>query len=63
LGHATHHWKDDFEGYKIFLYMFQKDLIWEKYERPKFQNNKNLNFETSTWESRKKMPFGCNPHK
>jgi hypothetical protein len=29
---------------------FEKDLIWEKYEHPKFWDNKNPNFGTPTWE-------------
>jgi hypothetical protein len=60
---AIHHWKDDFEGYKIIFFMFQKDLIWGKYEHPKFRNNKSPNFETFTSKSQKNMPFGCSPHK
>jgi len=32
LGCAIHHLKDDFESYKILFFMFQKDLIWRKYE-------------------------------
>jgi hypothetical protein len=31
LGCAIHHWKDDFECYKILFCLFQKDLIWRKY--------------------------------
>ncbi len=29
----------------------------------KFQDNRSPNFETPTWESWEKVPFGCNPFK
>jgi hypothetical protein len=61
LRHVIHHWKDLFEGYKVLPSYFQKkDLIWKKYERPKFcyWDNKSPNFGTPTWE---KMKFGCSP--
>jgi hypothetical protein len=41
--------------------IFKIDLIWKKYECPKFWNNKNLNFGTLSWESQGKMIFGCSP--
>ncbi len=51
LGCVIHCWKDLFEGYKIFpLHYNKKRLIWERYEHPKFLDNKSLNFETSIWE-------------
>jgi hypothetical protein len=36
---------------KYCPYTFKKDLIGEKYECPKFWDNKSLNFGTPTWES------------
>jgi len=53
---------------KIFLkdikycrFIFLKDWIWEKYEHPKFWDNKSPSFGTPTWESQGTMTFGCNP--
>jgi hypothetical protein len=31
--------------------MLKKELIWRRYEGPKFENNKSPNFGTLTWES------------
>jgi hypothetical protein len=31
--------------------MLKKDFIWEKYEHPKFWDNKNPSFGIPTWES------------
>jgi hypothetical protein len=31
--------------------MIQKNLIWGRYERIKFQDGKSPNFKTPTWES------------
>jgi hypothetical protein len=63
LGHDIHYSKDIFKGYKILSSNFQNDLIWEKYECPKFWNNNSPSFGTRTWESQRKMTFGCNPCK
>jgi len=61
LGRVIHHWKNIFEGYKILPLYSKKNLIWKRYERPKFWDNKSPNFETPTWESREEVTFGCNP--
>jgi hypothetical protein len=39
------------------------DLILEIYEHLKFWDNKNPNFGTPTWESRRKVTFGCSPYR
>jgi hypothetical protein len=44
LGHAIHSSKDLFKGYKIFALYVSKNLIWWRYEHPKFQDSKNPNF-------------------
>jgi hypothetical protein len=36
------------------LHTFEKDLIWNKYEHPKFWDSKSPNFGTPTWEFRGK---------
>jgi len=59
LGRVIHRWKDLFESYKIFSLHSKKDLIWKRYEQPKFWNNKSPNFEIPTWESQRKVTFGC----
>jgi len=41
---------------------FQRYLILEKYEHPKFWENKSPNFGTPTWESRGKVIFRCSPY-
>jgi hypothetical protein len=53
---------------KIFLkaikycpHVFQTCLIWERYERSKFWDNKSPNFGTPTWESWNKVLFECAP--
>jgi hypothetical protein len=52
-----------FESYKVLPSHFQKTLIWERYECPKFWDSKSPSFETPTWESWGKVTFGCNPHR
>ncbi len=34
-----------------FLHIVKENLIWKRYERPKFWETKNPNFGTPTWES------------
>jgi hypothetical protein len=51
---------------KAIKYLFRilkTNLIWKIYERPKFWDNKSLNFGTPTWESQGKVTFGCRLHK
>ncbi len=49
---------------KYFPFIFQIYLVWKRYERPKFWNNKSPNFGTPkfTWESQRKVTFRCSPH-
>ncbi len=45
LERAIHHWKDILKGYNILSSYFQKkNFIWERYERPKFWDNKRPSF-------------------
>jgi hypothetical protein len=41
--------------------IFKEYFILEKYEHPKFWENKSPNFGTPTWESRGKVIFRCSP--
>jgi murein L,D-transpeptidase YafK len=41
LENVVHFWKDLFESYKILPMHFQNKIDWERYERPKFWNNKS----------------------
>ncbi len=41
-----------------FLRTFKTNLIWKRYECPKFWDNKSPSFGTSTWESQEKW---CTP--
>jgi hypothetical protein len=50
-----------FQGSKKFPCTFKTNLIWERYEGPKFWDNKSFDFGTPTWDSRGKVMFGCSP--
>ncbi len=45
---------------RYFCHILEKGL---RYERPKFWDNKSLNFGTPTWESWEKVTFGCSLRK
>jgi hypothetical protein len=47
---------------RYFPHIFKINLILERYEHPKFWNNKSPNFGTPTWESWGKVTFGCSPY-
>jgi hypothetical protein len=42
--------------------IFKEKLIWERYERPNFWDNKSPSFGTPTWKSWGKVTFGCSPY-
>jgi len=44
------------------LRTLKKDLILERYERPKFWDNKSPNFGAPTWEFWGKVTFRCSSH-
>jgi hypothetical protein len=48
---------------RYFLHIFKNNLICERYECPKFWNNKSPNFGTPICESQGKVTFGCSPHR
>ncbi len=74
--HKSLEWKNQMRSNWSVLYTVEKifsrairyccctlkiDLIWERYECPKFWDNKNPSFGTLTLESQGKVTFGCSP--
>jgi hypothetical protein len=59
---ATYHWKALNEGYNFALDFMSIRGLHAKFMGPQSHGSPRCeNFETPTWESRKKMPFGCGP--
>jgi len=44
LGHALHCWKDFLRAIRYFFHIFKTNMIWKRYEPPKFWDNKSPNF-------------------
>jgi hypothetical protein len=47
---------------RYFIITSKTNLIWERYERLKFWDNKSPSFGTPTWETQGKVTFGFSLH-